>query len=92
MCTVSMIIDHYHHRWGRHLQPNPTIPNVTIPAVNPSPKVPAISAEEIEEFRELLERARAYDREHNQPDCGLEEKRQKIKDLAEELGVEIEFV
>ena len=45
-----------------------------------------------EEFRKLLERAREYDRRHNQPDCELESKRQEILRLAESLGVKIDFV
>jgi len=53
---------------------------------------PVPSQQEIDEFRRLLERAREYDRKNNQPDCELEEKRRKLKDLAKELGVEIEFV
>lgn len=56
------------------------------------PKPPVITAEEIAEFRKLLERAREYDRKHNQPDCELEEKRMKIRELATTLGVEIDFL
>lgn len=79
MCTVSMIYDHFHDKWNEW-------------RTAPSPAAPAITPEEIEEFRRLLERAREYDRRHGQPDCELEEKRRRLKDLAKELGVEIEFV
>lgn len=82
MCVMSMIMDHYGDRWN---QP-PYRPTEFFP--NPQP----ISPEEIKEFRELLERARKYDQEHNQPDCEVAEKRQKLLDLAEELGIDISFV
>lgn len=42
-------------------------------------------------FEELLRRAKKYDEEHNQPDCELDEKRQALKRIADELGVEIRF-
>lgn len=89
MCVVSMVMDHYHDKWTA---PQPVWwPNTAqtgiVTIVRPAP-TPA----EVEEFRVLLERAREYDRKHNQPDCELEEKRQKVKKLAEELGIEIGFL
>lgn len=85
MCTVSMIMDHYHDKW-RHRYPYDGVPApmITYPPM-PTP-------EEIQEFRELLDRAREYDRLHNEPDCENAGKRQRLLDLAEELGVEIDFV
>jgi hypothetical protein len=87
MCVMSMIFDHYHDKWG---QPPYT------PWTAPTPYQPfresPVSDEEIKEFRKLLERAREYDRKNNQPDCELEEKRQKLKKLSEELGVKIDFI
>ncbi len=56
------------------------------------PKIPAISKEEIEEFRKLLERAREYDKKNNEPFCELEEKKKKLKDIVEKLGAEIDFL
>lgn len=47
---------------------------------------------EIDEFRRLLERAREYDIKNNEPNCEMEEKRKKIKDLADELGIKIDFI
>lgn len=79
MCVVSMIMDHYHEKW-RDKTPTWIVP------------MPAISPTEIDEFRKLLDRAREYDKKHNQPDCELEEKRQKLKKLADELGVKIDFL
>lgn len=76
MCVLSMVMEHKYDIWNNRR----------------GHSVPPITAAEIEEFRRLLERARAYDREHNQPDCELAEKRQRLLDLAKELGVEITFL
>ncbi len=88
MCTVSMIFDHYRERW------NPPgywpVPPQTVPLPQIIQTEPTISQEEIAEFRRLLERARKYDADHNQPDCEMEEKRAALLAIAKALGVEIE--
>lgn len=107
MCTVSMIMDHYNDKWRQRLPntypepyswPSQMPPTQTVPdglgalAEFLKPKTPAITPEEIAEFRALLERAREYDRRNNEPDCELDTKRQALKDIASQLGVEISFV
>lgn len=77
----------------------PTVPMVPLVpytppvpfTIKPDVPIPQISPAEIEEFRKLLERAREYDKKHNEPDCEIEEKKQKLRELAEQLGVKIEF-
>lgn len=87
MCSVSMIMDHQYDEWQRRLQ------QWQPPAWPYQPyQPPPIRPEEVEEFRRLLDRAREYDRKNNEPDCELEEKRQKLRDLADTLGVKIDFV
>lgn len=90
MCAVSMIYDHYHDKWDqwRRQMPN-TLP--TVPYIPSQPLVPQIPAADISEFYKLLERAREYDKKNNQPDCELESKKEKLRKLAEDLGVKIEF-
>lgn len=89
MCVVSMIMDHYHDKWAPYY-PQPTVPVYPpVPYVPMPMPVPAISPEEVSEFRRLLERARAYDRKHNEPDCELEEKKRKVRELAKALGVDL---
>lgn len=93
MCVVSMIMDHYWDKW----QPKPTPPWPTYPIMPPMPdpyKVykPVPTQEEIDEFRKLLERAREYDKKHSEPECELEEKKAKVRKLAEELGVDVSFI
>lgn len=90
MCVMSMIMDHYGDKWENHVM-------IPYPPLVPQPPievkiVPPVTPEEVEEFRELLERARKYDKEHNEPNCELESKKQKIRDLAKELGVDVSFI
>lgn len=85
MCVVSMIMDHYDDSWRRRIDEH------TKWIVVPAPQ-PIVTPEEIAEFKRLLERAREYDKRNNEPDCELEEKRQALKKLAQELGIEIAFV
>ncbi len=81
MCTVSMIMDHYRDRWTQ--QPIQDFPFVVQPSISP---------EEVAEFRRLLERAREYDKRHNEPDCELDEKKRALLAIAETLGIDISFV
>jgi hypothetical protein len=89
MCVVSMVMDHYWEKWkpltpgdpGRPLGPPPF----------PPAAAPPITQDEILEFRRLLERAREYDKRNNEPDCEMEEKKRRLQDLADELGVSINF-
>lgn len=100
MCVMSMIMDHKFDEWNKRYY-EPTTPFVW-PVVIPIPPLPWVKSpvpvpmpptqEELDEFRRLLERGREYDKKHNQPDCELEEKRTKLKRMAEELGVKIDFV
>lgn len=88
MCVVSMVIDWRTDEWFRRYYPQSPEPSLPIQP----PPVSFPTQTELEEFRRLLERAREYDRRMNQPDCELEEKRQKLLKMAEELGVKIDFV
>jgi hypothetical protein len=47
---------------------------------------------EIAEFRRLLENARELDQKTGQKDCELAEKKQRLKDLLDKLGVDTEGV
>lgn len=94
MCVYSMIVDHFGDKWDRRVDPwreaSPYRQPITEPTFPPVPK-PTITPEEIAEFKELLKRAREYDKKNQEPDCELEEKKERIRKLAEELGVKIEF-
>jgi hypothetical protein len=107
MCVVSMIMDHYRDRWEPRI-PRTDDPFYYPPAPVPlrpqqqwdpkdlqqfmAPKPPAITPEEIAEFRKLLDRAREYDKRNNEPECELAEKRDAVLAIAKALGVEISFL
>jgi hypothetical protein len=82
MCVVSMVMDYYADKWQGQLQQPSLVPVL----------VPQITQAEVDEFRRLLERARKYDADHNEPDCELDSKRQRVRELAEKLGLKVEFV
>ena len=96
MCVVSMIMDHYHDKWQPIVIPPPQWPSV--PGVVPYAPPPFTREDiddirrDVEELRKLLERAREYDKRNNEPDCELEEKKRKVRELAEQLGVKIDFL
>lgn len=93
MCVVSMVMDHYSDKWKRYVDTYPIPPQIYPPPdILSNPPVPIITREEIEEFKALLERAREYDKIHNQPNCELEEKKQALKKIAEQMGVDISFI
>lgn len=101
MCVSSMIYDHYFDKWKNihhqpiiplhypYPQPYFTIP--TSPFTQPYITEPVISSEEIKELKDLLEKARKYDKEHNQKECELQSKKDRLIELAKQLGVEINF-
>lgn len=93
MCVVSMIMDHYGDDWQKRWEEYERQRREAEKSNPPVPiRVPMPSQQELEEFRRLLERAREYDKRNNEPDCELDSKKQKLLDLAKQLGVEISFV
>lgn len=87
MCVVSMIADHYIDRWKPLVPIDPVPVNPYQPLIIQVPSQPQITDEEIKEFRRLLDRAREYDKQHGQEGCELEEKKKKLLELAEQLGI-----
>jgi hypothetical protein len=88
-----MVADHYLDEWNKKINP-PTIP-VAPPTQYPVyyTQYPAqqLTQEEVDALRRLLERAKKYDEETGQPDCGLDDKKRKLKELAGLMGIEVEF-
>jgi hypothetical protein len=95
MCVFSMIaqdrIDKWQDYWPPPMSPAvPTIPTIpwTVP-VTPPVRVP--TQEELDEFYRLLKKAREYDRKNNEPDCEDNDKKRILREMADKLGVEINF-
>lgn len=92
MCTYSMIVDHYHEKWWPQSPYQPNNPNTLPGGTGPTIYPPMPSQEDIEEFKKLLERARKYDKDNNQPDCDLETKKTALRELAKVWGIDIGFI
>jgi hypothetical protein len=94
MCVVSMVMQHRYDEWSERIRwPSiDVLPNTNRPYVPDPVVVRPVTQEEVDEFRRLLERAREYDRKHDEPDCELDEKRRALKTLAKELGADIAFI
>ncbi len=99
MCVVSMVMDHYTDKWKQYLPeavpyyPQPGIPQQPLgPTPDQIEDFKKSLQKEIEELRQLLERAKEYDRKNNEPDCELDSKKSLLKELAKKLGVEIKFL
>jgi hypothetical protein len=99
MCTVSMVMDHYGDKWWKYTNPVPA----PMPGINSAPfswpVAPEISRaefdqlkREVEDMKALLKPAVKYDEEHNQPDCELEEKVAKVREVCKLVGVDIDDV
>lgn len=103
MCVYSNIGDHYRDRdhWPWRPEPYPFIPH---PPTTP-PDFDKIWKEweqkqakageiddlkkRIEALEELIRRGKEYDEAHGHPACELDEKKELLRKLAKELGVEI---
>ncbi len=88
MCIYSYVVDQKFDEWEKYLNKHKDVNPMPLPYI-PIPQLP--SQEEINEFHELLRRARKYDKKHNEPDCEVEEKKEKLRKLAQELGITIDF-
>lgn len=93
MCVMSMVTDHYNDKWNKYW-PEPNV-TVNIPPIDVDKLVEEIRQKvlaDLPDFKELIRKAKEYDKLNNQPDCELDSKKQKIKKLADKLGVKIDFL
>lgn len=86
MCVVSMVIDQYSQWWWQRQQQPQIVPGA-YPTVIPSK--PQLTDEEVKQFREMVARAKQYDIDNDEPNCEMDEKKQRIRKYAKELGVEL---
>lgn len=95
MCVVSMIMDDYKEDWSRKYPWTITTGGTYPTPTNP----PAVDQATIDEMRKDIERlkrqveaAKEYDTRNNEPECGLEEKRKVLQDIAKAFKLEIDFL
>jgi hypothetical protein len=103
MCTYSMIVDHHFEKWNIPITtplPNmpPFWPPVTIPTTDPvtnplkiDPVYTGPTKEQFQELIDLLKMAKKIDKATDQPDCELESKKELLRKIAKELGIEVEL-
>ncbi len=97
MCVVSMVMDHYQQTWPQvypWVSPYPHCPDPSAhePKFLPRELTQEEKDRELQKLKDLIERAQAYDVKNNEPDCELESKRKVLKDMAKQLGIEIDFI
>ncbi len=93
MCVYSMIVDHYTEKWPKQyptVNPPQTWPGGSGGTLGWKPAGP--TPEEVEEFRKLLDRAREYDKRNHEPNCELEAKKDVLRQMAKQWGIDISFI
>lgn len=98
MCTVSMVGDHYTQKWQNQIPIQSGQVGIGGTGIQQMFQVPVLRDElealrkEVLEMKELLIRAKKYDRDTNQPDCEQQEKIAMLKKMAEAVGVSLDEV
>jgi hypothetical protein len=96
MCVVSNVYDHYTTPLSPAKPFTTPLPPYQWPWGEPmKPVSKPVTKKEIddfiEEFERLLKRAREWDIENNEPDCESADKKRRLQELADELGIAIDF-
>jgi hypothetical protein len=103
MCVVSFIGDSYgdSNSWpwkpGRPSPPPPQVPqpfrkdwNDFIDSIGQVAEIDSLK-KRVADLEELIRKGKVFDAETGQPDCELESKKESLRKIAQELGVEITF-
>lgn len=89
MCVVSMIGDHYNDRLSRHYpQFYPSAPSSDRTTLQ---EFDALKAE-VEQMKELLKKAKAYDERNGEPECEVDEKMAALRSVARLVGIDLDDV
>ena len=87
MCTVSMIGDHFGDKWKQ-----PDYTNLFNNWRNVTRQEFDALKKEVEEMKALLKRAKLYDEQNNEPNCELEDKMNKLREIAKLVGLDIDEI
>jgi len=91
MCVVSMVGEFYEHKWWPMI-PN-TVPNTTFTFPPPVTREEfEILKREVEDMKILLGMAKKYDESTGQKDCEIDEKMEKLRKVAEIVGIDLDDV
>lgn len=95
MCSVSAVMDIYADRW-RDWQTQPFIPNPIDPTfpIKTGPTQAEFDAlrREVAEMREIVKKAMEFDKRTGQPDCETAEKVEKVRKIAEMVGINLDDI
>lgn len=100
MCVVSMVSDQFNDQWKDWERRLPTFtpngPKITGEPVPLAGYVTKAEFEllrrEVELLRDLLVRAIEYDRRNNEPDCQVDEKIERLKKIAQLVGIDLDEI
>lgn len=97
MCAYSFVADWGYEKLTFPVQPivipHTVFPSITYPPIAPVEYVPSEEWKKqfLKDLMDLLGKAKKYDDDNGEPNCELESKKEKLKAIADELGVEITF-
>lgn len=87
MCVVSFVGDHFNDKWKQ------------LPYQQFFQSYPQVSKEEfdklkkeVEEMKQLLIKAKIYDEKNNEPNCEMEDKMAKLREIAKLVGIDLDDV
>jgi hypothetical protein len=94
MCSVSMVMDHYADKWKDwHQQPLAPQPGSLSGFYNyPTRAEFDALRKEVQDMKELVKRAVEYDKRTGQPDCETAEKVERVRKIAELVGVSLDDI
>jgi hypothetical protein len=87
MCVVSMIGDHFTDKWSSPSY-SQTFSALTFVS---QPEFDALK-KEVEEMKQLLIKAKIYDEKNHEPNCEMEDKIAKLREIAKLVGVDLDEV
>lgn len=91
MCTVSMVGDHYDNKWKKP-EYQQFFHQIKVEPEKVDKKDFDALKKEVEDMKALLKKAKIYDQDHGEPNCEIESKIAKLKEIAELMGVDISEV
>lgn len=93
MCVVSMTGDFFDDRWRKtYPWAQPSNPPIIIqPQSVPKEEFDALRRE-VELLRDLLVKSKEYDKKNSEPDCEIDEKMNKLREIAKLVGIDLDDV
>lgn len=96
MCSVSMIGQHYDDMWKKQpWYPQPGLGG-GVSTITIGPAVTRAEFDDLRrqvaEMKELLKRAKKYDEDNGEPDCEIDDKMERLRQIATIVGINLDDV